>query len=342
MSDCTVTPVFLKDCYVSPDLLPALYLIDLIPSLPRVHGHFEKPFLRRRHDLSEKRQRRAFHFPIMALSPADKNPRKIPSPMPASLTEHPDALPFHIEGPETGTPVVLLHGFGGDRQGWINMQLALAAHRRTLAFDLPGHGAALDWPQIGNAAVAARAVRQSLNVLELERVHLVGHSMGGATAAIVALQIPEHVASLTLICPGGFGTEINHKLISRYAAAEEEDELIPLMEQFFGFDYRMPRLMCRAVAAQRAEPGQSDAFREIAADILKGEAQKPLPLEKIAALPMPIKVIWGEQDRIVPCRQIDTLPGTMARHVFPGVGHMPYLERPREVARLILENTTAE
>ena len=96
-------------------------------------------------------------------------------------------LPFRDQASQkedSGAPVVLLHGFGGDYQGFTHIQTALASRKRSLAFDLPGHGKALDWPVVGNAGVAAKAVLQSLEALDLDRVHLVGHSMGGAAAAL--------------------------------------------------------------------------------------------------------------------------------------------------------------
>ena len=96
-------------------------------------------------------------------------------------------LPFTESGTGDAPPFVLLHGFGGDARGFARLQDDLAASRRVISFDLPGHGRALDWPRIGGAGVAARAIAASLEALELERVHLVGHSMGGAAAAIMAI-----------------------------------------------------------------------------------------------------------------------------------------------------------
>ncbi|MCV0428984.1 MAG: alpha/beta fold hydrolase [Roseibium sp.] len=239
---------------------------------------------------------------------------------------------------DAGGPVVLLHGFGGDRQTWVNIQTALASRKRSFAFDLPGHGEALDWPTIGNAGVAAKAVSQSLETLALTNVHLVGHSMGGAVAALVALKNPELVASLTLLSPGGFGPEINHRLLRRYAAATDVTEMEILLEQFFGWEFRLPKFLAITAAESRARPGAAATLEAIAEEIIDGSVQKTLPRDELAELTMPIKVIWGTQDRVLPTRQAHKLPGVVATHIFERVGHMAHLEIPKEVTRLIFQN----
>lgn len=253
-------------------------------------------------------------------------------------------LPFRDQQSENGqgAPILLLHGFGGDHQAFLDIQNALAPLRTSLAFDLPGHGRALDWPKVGNAVVAADAVLRSVEALDLNRVHLVGHSMGGAVAALVALRAPEKIASLTLLAPGGFGREINHKLLKRYAAASDPGELEMLLEQFFGWEFELPINLARITAESRTVPGAIATLEAIADEIIDGNGQRTLPVTELATLPMPIKVIWGTQDRVLPTRQAHKLPGLIATHVFDKVGHMPHLEIPREVVHLICQNAAAE
>jgi len=256
-------------------------------------------------------------------------------------TDAPKHLPFSEQAPSgdgDNTPVVLLHGFGGDRQTWLNIQTGLASRKRSIAFDLPGHGEALDWPRIGNAGVSAKAVAQSLDALELPKVHLVGHSMGGAVAALIALRDPDRIASLTLLAPGGFGPEINHRLLRRYAAATDADTMETLLEQFFGWEFKLPKFLAKTAAESRARPGATATLATIADEIIDGSVQKTLPRNDLAALPMPIKVLWGTQDRVLPTRQAHKLPGIVATHIFERVGHMVHLEIPQDTTRLILQN----
>lgn len=262
------------------------------------------------------------------------------------MTDFPDGpsgagiLPHLVQGEPAANaaPVVLLHGFGGDAFGWTSVQLALVRRRRSIAFDLPGHGRATGWHEIGHAGLTARAVTRSLDGLGIERAHLVGHSMGGAVAALIALRSPERLASLTLLAPGGFGREINHRLLRRFAAARTEEDIAPLLEQFFGDGSRLPRAMAAQTAVDRATPGRLDALQRVAEAILDGDGQRTVDVAALGALERPVKVVWGFQDRVLPIRQTDGLPPTVALHRFPDVGHMPHLERVSDVARLIAES----
>lgn len=246
-----------------------------------------------------------------------------------------------VMGPDEGPVVIFLHGFAGDLTGWANAQVGLSGSARSIAFDLPGHGGSLNYPASCNAVTSARAVMAELEALDLTRVHLVGHSMGGAVAALIALRDPALVGSLTLISPGGFGAEINQSLLRNYAAVEDADGLHMLLEQFFGLEFDVPRGMAEQVAEFRKLPGAQEAAMATAEAIIDGKQQKTLPLEEIARLPIPIKVIWGRQDNVLPTRQCYNLPSMMAVHLFDKVGHMPHLEAGREVLALIRQNIKA-
>jgi pyruvate dehydrogenase E2 component (dihydrolipoamide acetyltransferase) len=263
------------------------------------------------------------------------------------MTERPMTelvLPRADRGSDTRPPVVFLHGFAGDRDSWIGQVVALETRRRIIAFDLPGHGMALDWPEIGHAGIAAKAVIGSLSALGIERFHLVGHSMGGATATLIALKLAptQRLASLTLLAPGGFGTEINQRLVRRYATATAEHEIHALLEQFFGYERPVPQAIARRMAEIRRDPRVTATLARIVEAILDGERQKTFDLDDLADLPHSIRIIWGDQDRVLPTRQARKAPGIVGVHVFRGVGHMPHLEVPREVTRLIQEAIAAE
>jgi pyruvate dehydrogenase E2 component (dihydrolipoamide acetyltransferase) len=245
---------------------------------------------------------------------------------------------FAVEHGRGGAPIVLLHGFGGSHAAWDGVVAALAGARHTIAFDLPGHADSLA-ARHGSSAVAAKAILAELERRELRRCHLVGHSMGGAVAALVALKAPQLVGSLTLLSPGGFGREINSRLLRRYAAANEEAAIALLLEQFFGWSNPVPSGLAAAQAAERRAAGATRALRQIVETFFDGDVQKILPLADIAALNLPIKVVWGTQDRVLPTRQAHRLPGRIAVHIFERVGHMLPHEIPVEVAHLILENT---
>ncbi|MGT2467378.1 alpha/beta fold hydrolase [Mesorhizobium atlanticum] len=115
----------------------------------------------------------------------------------------------------------------------------LAAEARVLAYDLPGHSHSLQCEGMGGAKPAARAILADLAARQLTKVHLVGHSMGGAVATLMALADSGRVASLTLLAPGGFGPEINAALLRRYAAASGRERSAPVSRPC------RPRAACR-------------------------------------------------------------------------------------------------
>lgn len=245
---------------------------------------------------------------------------------------------FCIERGSGGIPVVFLHGFGASHAVWSEVVERIGAVRHLLAFDLPGHAGSLAVPA-GSAAVAATAILAELVRRGIDRAHLIGHSMGGAAAALAALGDPSRIASLTLLAPGGFGREINHRLLRRYAAAVGETELTLLLEEFFGWERDLPEGLVAAQAKERRVPGATAALLATVETFFEGSAQRVLPVADLARLALPIKVVWGTQDRVLPTRQAHRLPGRIAIHIFEGVGHMLPQEIPGDIAHLVLENS---
>jgi pimeloyl-ACP methyl ester carboxylesterase len=252
-------------------------------------------------------------------------------------------LPFLATGPQTGTPVILLHGFCGDRTAFSGVNAHLKGARRVIAFDLPGHGQAVDVVH-GHAGHAAKAVVAALDTMGVERFHLVGHSMGGATAALIALRLAttNRVASAILVAPGGFGPRSNHRLLSALAEATEADAIHALFGQFVDDAFDLPRTFARELASARAaNPALAAAHRRVGEGLIDGTGQKTLDRAAINALPHPVRLVWGRADRVLPVEQAMGLAGTIGLHLFDGVGHMPHWEIPEALARIILETTAA-
>jgi pimeloyl-ACP methyl ester carboxylesterase len=245
-----------------------------------------------------------------------------------------DALHFSLRGEGDKTPIVLLHGFGGDKDGWLNLAVPLAQHRKVISLDLPGHGGSLAH-KARSAGAMPEAVLATLRHLSIGRAHLVGHSMGGAVALSTAIADPSRIASLTLFAPGAIGPEINHRLLLRFAMAQEEKDAAVVLEQFFGQNALIPRGLAAAIAEARRAPGASEALTDIAMAMVKDGAQRCIPGERLAALAMPVRVIWGDEDRVLPAEQSRLLPGLFAVHRYPRIGHMPQAEVGRDALRFV-------
>ncbi|MEZ5873169.1 MAG: alpha/beta fold hydrolase [Nitratireductor sp.] len=249
-----------------------------------------------------------------------------------------DNTPYFTDSGGDGVPLVLLHGFAGTGAAWEPVTCALSAKVRLIVFDLPGHGKSASMDHSGGTRAMADTVLDTLAHLGIGRAHFCGHSMGGAVACLAAMARPQMVASLTLLAPGAFGREINSRLLRRHAAASTREQLVPILEQFYGWATPVPQASVDAFVADRQRSGACETYCAIAERILDGEHQKVLPFEKIAALNIPVKVIWGTQDRVTPTRQAHKLPGVFATHVFENTGHALIDEITDEIVRLILEN----
>lgn len=236
-----------------------------------------------------------------------------------------------------GRPIVLLHGFAAHSGYWEPVAERLAVSRHVLAYDLPGHGASAKAGD-GSTRDMAEALLQDVSDRFGMPVDLAGHSMGGAVACLIAMAQPQAVHSLCLLAPGGFGPEINAKLLKRFAAATTREQLEPLFEQFYGWRNPVPAGSVDQLVAQRQLPEVHDYFIWLADRLFGNDLQREIDRDAVAGLGIPIKVIWGTQDRVTPTRQAHKLPGMFGAHVFEGVGHSIADEIPDAVARLIGEN----
>ncbi len=237
--------------------------------------------------------------------------------------------------PSTKEPVIFLHGFGGFGLVWRPLQKRISHLAPTLAFDLPGHGDALNYPGFGPPVVGARAVIEDLDRRGITQAHLVGHSMGGAVASLIGLLAPKLVASLTLLAPGGYGTEFNHSLLMRWAQASTASEISSALSAFFGDGFELPSKAIEIQQAVRSKPGATDALVKIAAAMSRDGKQGMLPIDDVLAGKYPVSVIWGTEDRVLPVTQGRALEGKVDLHIVEGMGHSPAEEAPDLVQSVI-------
>lgn len=238
---------------------------------------------------------------------------------------------------EGGEPLVLVHGFGGDLDAWLFNQGALAASRPVYALDLPGHGGSTKDVGAGDLDGLAELVAGFLAALGHERAHLAGHSLGGAVAMALALAHPERVASLTLIGSAGFGPEINAGYLEGFIAAGSRRELKPHLELLFADPGLVTRQLVENVLRTKRLDGVEQALRTISAACFPGGRQGAVLAPKLAGTSIPVLVVWGREDRIVPVEQARAAPPGARVEILDGAGHSPHMEAAGEVNRLIEE-----
>ncbi len=240
-----------------------------------------------------------------------------------------------LELGEGGEPVLFVHGFGGDLDNWLFNQPELAARRRTVALDLPGHGGSSKDVGAGTVEALTEVVLATMDVLDLARVHLVGHSLGGAVALALALARPQRVASLSLVAPAGLGPEIAMAYIEGFLGTNRARKLRPVLEMLVHDPSLVTAEMVENVLRAKRLDGAEAALRTIAEACFGGGRQRWSARERLAELALPAQIVWGEEDRIVPPAHASGLPEAIAVHRLAGAGHLVHMEKAAEVNGLI-------
>jgi pyruvate dehydrogenase E2 component (dihydrolipoamide acetyltransferase) len=255
-------------------------------------------------------------------------------PAPETVAVEAGNLRFQRQG-EGGEPLLLLHGFGGDLNNWLFTAPALAGEHVVYALDLPGHGGSSKDVGAGDLDFLARAVGQFMDSQELERAHLAGHSLGGLVAGSLALSAPERVGSLALVASAGLGDEINREYIEGFIAAERRRELKPVLELLFADPGLVTRQLVDDVLKYKRIDGVDEALRAIASGAFGEGGQRVVIAEHLAELDVPVLVVWGREDRIIPAAYAERAPEGAQVHVLDGQGHSPHMEAAGDFNRIM-------
>jgi pyruvate dehydrogenase E2 component (dihydrolipoamide acetyltransferase) len=232
-------------------------------------------------------------------------------------------------------PIVLLHGFGADLNAWMFNQPMLAEKRRVVALDLPGHGGSVKEVGTGDAETFAAAVSDVLALLGIERFHLVGHSMGGAIALVLAGKMPQRIASLTLLSPAGLGPEINGPFIDGFVRVTRRREAQELLAVLVHDSSLISRAMVEETLRYKRLDGVPAALDTIAHAWFPDGRQALDLRPALAALAVPAQIVWGCDDRIIPVTHAEAFADKMQVHILDAVGHIPQMEKAGEINRLI-------
>ncbi|HLN76378.1 MAG TPA: alpha/beta fold hydrolase [Nocardioidaceae bacterium] len=261
-----------------------------------------------------------------------------------TLHYHEAGEPKEIGG---GLPLVMLHGGGPGASAWSNFGSALerfASQFRTLLVDQPGFGES-DKPEVEGHffTFAADKLAALLDELGIEKIHLVGNSLGGGTAVRFALKYPKRVGRMILMGPGGLSLNIfapdpteGIKRLYEFSAppGPSREKLEAFIRTMVVDQSLVTDELVEDRYASATAPGASEAMASMGASFAKPETYEEGFLWREAyKLRQPVLLTWGREDRVNP------LDGALAAlklipkaslHVFPNCGHWAQVEAADE------------
>jgi pyruvate dehydrogenase E2 component (dihydrolipoamide acetyltransferase) len=231
--------------------------------------------------------------------------------------------------------VVLVHGYGGDKNSWLFVQEPLAREHTVHAIDLPGHGASSKNVGDGSLDTLAGVVAGFLDALDVPSAHLVGHSLGGAVIAAVAAARPDRVRSLTLVAPAGFGPEVNADYLRGFASATSRRELKPHVGKLFADEGQVTRQLVDDLLKYKRIDGVSAALNALLTTLVADDRQAIDAIALLDKVDVPIVVVWGRADQVLPAAAADALGDRAQVLILDDAGHMAHMEAPSAVVGAI-------
>ncbi len=243
----------------------------------------------------------------------------------------------HLRRGEGAESAILIHGFGGDLNTWMFNHESLASRHCVHALDLPGHGGSSKQVRDGSLMEFAKVLEGFIDSIGANKAHLVGHSMGGAVATLFALNHPERCSTLVLIASAGLGPEIDGGYIREFVSATSRNELRPQLEKLFADSKLITRQLVDDALKYKRLDGVESALRTITSQFCPADAQSVILREQVIQMRMPVLVLWGSEDRILPVSHASNLPKHVRAEILPGYGHMVQMEGASKVNMLIRE-----
>jgi pimeloyl-ACP methyl ester carboxylesterase len=245
----------------------------------------------------------------------------------------------------SGDTIVMVHGFGANKDNWTRMARELTDKFNVYAIDLPGHGESSKPLDLGyrlDQQVAHLA--RILQALDIAEMHMMGNSMGGAITALYAATYPGQIKTAVLFDPAGI-LEYESELFDLVAAGD--NPLIPSkpgdFERLMDFALeKKPFIPWPVLGVMEDQALANQTVNEVIFAAIRDAGFETDFRSIVSRIKAPVLVIWGKEDRVINYRNgevfVDIIPGARLE-VLDGVGHVPMIEAPEESARLFLEFT---
>lgn len=245
----------------------------------------------------------------------------------------------------SGEPLILIHGFGAEKDNWTPVARHLTQRFRVIAPDLPPFGETPGWEGASYSIDAqVERVRAFARELGLTRFHLGGNSMGGAIAGRYAGRYAEDLLSLWLLAPAGVEAADPSELEELLEKGENPllvsspDEFRALME--FAMEERpyIPGAVLKHLAGIAVErrPVYDAVFEELTRE---REGAAPSLEQVLSGSEVPTLIAWGDRDRLLHVSGATVLEGVIKNakvQILEGIGHVPMIERPEQSAAALV------
>ena len=140
----------------------------------------------------------------------------------------------------------------------------------------------------------------------------------------------------------GLGDSINEKFIESFAKGESVEEIRESLNLIFYKNLWVTDSLVNATVLQHKNPKFRKILGRLTSLLQKQNKQNWKVRDELQNLSMPVKLIWGKDDQIIPSYHAQDLPGSFAVHIFPNTGHMVHIEQSKVINRLIRENSAQE
>lgn len=243
------------------------------------------------------------------------------------------AMSYYDEG--QGEAIVLVHGFCGSKDYWEKIIPALTGEYRVIAIDLPGHGDSDMLPEEMSIEGMAEVIKEAIGQLGLEKVSLFGHSLGGYVTLAFAEAYEDLLNRFSLVHSTA-NPDSDEAKKGREAAAEKVDA-----EGLASFiDGLVPKLF----APGKQHAGEMKRAKEIgyrtnpegAKAALEAMKQRPDRSQILKNTKLPVLIVAGENDQIIPADKSFTIEGPNIQHaIIKDAGHMSMYESSEELVKLL-------
>lgn len=246
-------------------------------------------------------------------------------------------LTYYEGGPSDAPSILMIHGFGADKDNWLRFAKPLTGAYHVIALDLPGFGDSSKPDASYDVGSQTERLAAFTKQLGLPKLHLIGNSMGGHIAALYAARYPEQVLSVALLDNAGISAPQKSEMFQRIERGEPNPLLVNNADDFgkmLSFVFVDQPALPDALKQHFAE--QAIANRPLNEKIFSHLRERYIPLEpELGKIQAPTLLLWGDKDRVLDISSIAVMQPLLKQSsvvIMKDCGHVPMIERPSETA----------